>query len=477
MLAAVSTAWADTDYGFQATFSNVSSPVYNGQEQTVSFTVDNANCSYDISNNKGTNAGTYNAQINPQCTGHTNTDDEGGTHIFVHKGTITVAWTIQPRNLVDGVTITVKDQKWTGNDIQIAAGDDALYTIKYNDTDLELNKDYQVTVTKLNTPTTVKDEGRYVIVFKGIGNFTGIVTKTFDVKKDLSQGEDITGVHYDIPEQIYLNGQISFDFQVEVTDRFSHTKLYEGEDYTMKFFKAEAADAADEVEETAIKPYSIDNGDNESVRGQKYWVEFTGVAPKYDPETKIKKAFYVVKEYQECDPTQIPNVYPNLAKVNMRLTKGGYPIALDSPEGAIVKGQAQVAPKPGTGGPAIDIQSTRCLIQDTVKVAITTGDATEFLNHDVVGVQDMSFAACFQLRWIDSWIPGDVWTPKSLSRSVPNTPFYGIPKQTLVYLNGVNIKGENYIYKITKEDFRSELFHIYEDVKGDQTKYSDSANE
>jgi hypothetical protein len=48
---------------------------------------------------------------------------------------------------------------------------------------------------------------------------------------------------------------------------------------------------------------------------------------------------------------------------------------------------------------------------------------------------------------------------------------------TLVYLNGYSIKGENYIYKVTEDDFRSELFHIYEDVKGDQTKYSDSTNE
>ena len=106
---------------------------------------------------------------------------------------------------------------------------------------------------------------------------------------------------------------------------------------------------------------------------------------------------------------------------------------------------------------------------------VTIGE--DNLGYDIVGIQNNAFAGCTKLRWINSMIPAAVWTPKSLDRSVIDTPFFGIPKMTLVYLNGYSIKGENYIYKVTESDFRSELFHIYEDIKGDQTKYSDSTNE
>ena len=466
MLAAVSTAWADTDYEFTAQYSNVGKLVYNGQEQTVSFSVYGNNCGYTILDNRATNVGTYTALIQASgCPGHYNTDSRGHWHIFRHVGNVSVAWTIDPRNLVDGVNITVKDQQWTGNNIQVAAGDDRLYTIKYNDQDLVLNKDYTVLVTKLNSPTTVKDEGRYVIQFTGIGNFTGAVTKTFDVKKDLSKGENFTGVHFNIPEQIYLHGQTGFDFQVEVFDNISHAKLYENEDYTMKFF-----DGDTEVEETAV------NAGDENAKGKKYIVKFFGVAPKYDPdETKsIEKTFYVVKEYQDCDPTE--GALSGVANpVNMRITKAGYPVALDSPDGVIVKSEMQVAPQPDGSEivQAIDPESNRCQIPAGMEVTI----GEDNLGYDIVGIQNNAFAGCTKLRWINSMIPAAVWTPKSLDRSVIDTPFFGIPKMTLVYLNGYSIKGENYIYKVTESDFRSELFHIYEDIKGDQTKYSDSTNE
>ena len=127
MLAAVSTAWADTDYEFTAQYSNVGKLVYNGQEQTVSFSVYGNNCGYTILDNRATNVGTYTALIQASgCPGHWNTDSRGHWHIFRHVGNVSVAWTIDPRNLVDGVNITVKDQQWTGNNIQVAAGDDRL---------------------------------------------------------------------------------------------------------------------------------------------------------------------------------------------------------------------------------------------------------------------------------------------------------------------------------------------------------------
>lgn len=467
MMASATTAWGQTVRAFNPQYTNYSpvgkaSIVYDGKEKT-GVLLGSYNCQgATITGNKATNAGVYQAEIRPECQGHLVPTPHVGEGYFTYydAGTTTVDWQILPRDLRDGVTITVKDQQWTGRNILA----NKVYTLKYGDNDLRENVDFNVLITKMETPTTILDEGRYTICFTGRGNFTGQVVRTFDVKKDLSQGEDITGVHFDIPEQIYLADQQSFDFQVEVTDKISHATLYEGEDYTMAFF-----DGTTEIEETAVKP---GNG-----KGKKYFVEFTGHLPKYDPATRIRKAFYVVKEYQESAPspaTLDPNVRGNLnglAKVNIRITKPGYPVALDSPNGVVELGEAKVAPTTD-GNPAIDVESKRCMILDTIKVAVDAGETTEYVNHNIVGIENNAFAGCKTLRWINSLIPAS-YVPTSLDRTVIDTPFYGIPRQTLVYLYGYNITGENYIYKITENDFRSALFHIYEDVKGDQTKYSD----
>lgn len=468
MMASATTAWGQSVRAFNPQYTNYS-PVghptitYDGSSKT-GVLLGSYNCQgATITGNTATNAGVYQAEIRPECEGHLvpTPDITEGYFTYYDAGTTTVDWQILPRDLNDGVTIEVTDQKWTGHNIAT----NKVYTVKYGTTTLMENVDFNVVVTKLQTATSILDEGRYTIVFTGRGNFTGQVVKTFNVKKDLSQGEDITGVHFNIPEQIFVQGQ-TFDFQCEVSDKISHTLLYEGEDYTMKFYSN--ATATDEVAETAITA-----GDG---KGKKYWVVFTGVAPKYDPDKSIKKAFYVVKEYQESAPspttlaTTVRGNLDGLAKVNLRITKPGYPVALDSPNGMVELGEAKVAAY-ADGTPAINIESTRCMILDTIQVAVTDA-AEDIVNHNIVGIENNAFAGCSKLRWVNSLIPAS-YVPSSLDRTVVDTPFYGIPHQTLVYLYGYNINGENYIYKITENDFRSALFHIYEDVKGDQTKYSD----
>ena len=466
MLAAVCTAQTIQYPKFEATYQACGPYTYGGDEKLGVSNI-SANCDYNVTGERATEAGNYTALISSHCAGHYESLSSRWQIRRYHVGSYNVNWVIMPRNLTDGVTIEVKDQKWTGTDINVSD----VYTVKYKNKDLQLNKDFTVTVTKLETPTTIVDEGRYAIIFTGIGNFTGTVTKTFDVKKDLTQAEDINGVHYDIPEQIFVqqSGQ-SFDFQCEVSDKVSHAKLFEGEDYELSFFTSENAQSADEIEETAVTLAATD-------QAKKYWVKFTGKAPKYDPQTYVVKPFYVVNEYQTSAPspaTLDPNVRGNLnglAEVNIRITKAGYPVAADSPNGLIEFGEAKVAPK-ADGNPAIALTSTRCMILDTIKVATKVGDNVEYVNHNIVGIENNAFAGCDKLHWINSLIPG-TYVPTSLDRTVIDTPFYGIPRQTLVYLYGYNIKGENYIYKITEEDFRSELFHIYEDVTGVQEKYSD----
>lgn len=465
LMASATTAWGQVSTSnFSASYSQGGPYTYDGQEHNGVSGI-SANCTYQVTGTQSaTNAGHYSCTVASFCPGHYEYVGSRWQIEWYHVGAYTIDWVINPRDLNDDVEIKVNDQQWTGQEIDV----NDVYTIKYNDQDLT-EDDYDVVVTKLESPVNILDEGRYTIVFTGKGNFTGQYIETFDVKKDLSKGEDFTGVHFDIPEQIFIKGQ-SFDFQVEVSDKISHAKLYENEDYTVAFYSKAEATSDFEIEETAVNL-------GEGEKAKKYWVVFTGVAPKYDPEKSIKKAFYVINEYQESAPspaTHDPNIRGNLdglAKVNIRITKPGYPVAQDSPNGKVELGEAKVAPKTD-GSPAIDVESKRCMILDTIKVAVVDGETTEYVNHNIVGIENNAFAGCKTLRWINSLIPG-TYVPTSLDRTVIDTPFYGIPRQTLVYLYGYNITGENYIYKITENDFRSALFHIYEDIKGDQTKYSD----
>ena len=133
---------------------------------------------------------------------------------------------------------------------------------------------------------------------------------------------------------------------------------------------------------------------------------------------------------------------------------------------------------------AVDTVSKQVFIPgtDTVYVwnkNLTSGDAAELpapmkIAFDITGIADGSFKGCNEIRYIDATEIQN-YVPSSLDRAVQNTPFEGLPKQTLVYLSGSTVEGENYIWKTTEEgDYRCETYKIYDDVKGDQLGFNDS---
>ena len=133
---------------------------------------------------------------------------------------------------------------------------------------------------------------------------------------------------------------------------------------------------------------------------------------------------------------------------------------------------------------AVDTVSKQVFIPgtDTVYVYnknLTNGDAAELpdpmkIAFDITGIADGSFKGCNEIRYIDATEIQN-YVPSSLDRAVQNTPFEGLPKQTLVYLSGLTVEGENYIWKTTDEgDYRCETYKIYDDVKGDQLGFNDS---
>ena len=436
----VGTAWGQTTEYFEVTSVtfNANYPfVYDGTPKTY-ITSFADNCSLNdgsLTGNEATNAGSYTATISSQCYGH-GTYNGGDYYEEFHVGSVSYNWSIQPRDISKtdytdyNVSITVNDQEWTGSAINISA----VYTIKFKDANLT-PADYDVYVSKEETPTTIKDEGRYTIVFTGKGNFTGTVTKTFDVKKNMSGDESLTGIHFDIPTQI-KNG--TFDFSVVATDTKSHTTLHEGTDFTMAFKTSADADIA----ENAI----ADEG--------KYKVIFSGVAPKYNGTRTVE--FYVVNPYQLVAAGEY-------AAVSLHITEPGYPVAANSPTGAVVIGEMQVG---ADGTAAVEATAKRVLIPANNTVSVGGTDIV----FNIVGIEDGAFNGCTELRFIDARLIAN-YTPSSLSRTATNTPFTGVPKQTLVYLTGSTVEGENYIYD-TGAGLNCETFKIYDDISGTQTGFT-----
>lgn len=478
MLACVATAWGQhQEYTVDYTVNHV---VYNGSNQTgVVVNDDNCSSGESISGNTGTNAGTYTATISSNCTGHTYPLVYGSITIW-HTASVNVAWTILPRPLTDSnVAIETQDLEWTGAELAIAG---AVKSIKYNGTDLTLNTDYTLYVVNGSSPGKVRDEGRYTLVFEGIGNFNAIVTKTFDVKKNLAKTEAETGLHYAIADQVFKWNKSTehYDplakFDMEVTDTKSHTILYEGEtkDYTLKFFDTEAkADAwvtaSTDAEKTEALANATPFGSCSDVNTD-YYVVIEGVAPKYSG--KVKKLFHVVTEYQTIPAAEVDG--QATPEVCYRITKPSYPHFAPVGATAPVRGEVVATRQfvsAGTYGPCAIASGTdpvnRCVIES--ELAITHPDGTEYYN--VVGIDDNAFTGLDQLRWIDINIPAEVWTPSSLDRTVANTPFYGVPKQTLVYLNGTTVTGVNYIYKFVADDYRCAQYKIFEDKSGTQTQF------
>ena len=466
LLAAVGTAMAGGDIEFTASIDNPTL-IYNGLEQTVTIT---ANCSYNVTSGSvtGTNVGTYTVTAEATCPGHVDIADTPGT--FTHTGSSTMTWVIEPRDIAttygDGhdVTLAVKapateqggvvSTKWTGSVINYSD----LFTITFNSADLSTDE-YEVHIFQGEAPTTMKDEGRYTIVFQGKNNFKGSIIKMVDVKKDMSEGESVTGIHFDIPAQILIDGATTFDFNATVTDKKSHTTLHENEDYTLKFFSTEA-----DAEQELLEPDADDTNnptpiDETTINTQaKYWVVAEGVAPKY--QGKIKKAFYTINEYQTTTPT-------GGVEISLHITEPGYPTAADSPSGAVIPGEMQVGKNPQ---PAV---------ATTVVKAVVPGDFTVTLTEDitfnVVGIESGAFAGCNVLRFIDASNIKD-FTPSSLNRNAANGPFAGLPKQTLVYLTGADVEGENYIYhtSTSADDWFCDVYRIYDDSNGNQTGFADA---
>ena len=375
--------------------------------------------------------------------------DGGGVSTPVND--VAVTKTIGKRDIsktgyADGksVTVTTKDQTWTGN--TISTGD--VYTIVL-DTDPSsapytlTADDHVVNVKKDGVSSEIKTEGHYTITVTGTGNFEGTVTRTFDVMKDID--EFVSGITFDIPIQV--EPQVGpLVPNITVYDEKEHTKLVKGVDYSVKYFESDAGHSYDKSTTEIPDPSTLAQG--------KYWVTVTGLPPKYTGS--VDKAFYVVNEYQKQAATA---TNPAIA-FRVDAKNPGTPD--NSPKGKVNVGAAT--------GTTIDAASQTVVIPATVSVDV----ADKTFIFDVAGIESGAFDGCSQLHYIDATAMTD-YAPAKLDRQGDDSPFKGLPKQALVFLGGDSYHGgENYVYKTGTDQYYCNTLKIYDDVNAKQTGFDDA---
>ena len=376
--------------------------------------------------------------------------DGGGVSTPVND--VAVTKTIGKRDIsktgyADGksVTVTTKDQLWTGSTISVSGVYDPIVL----DTDPSsapytlTADDHVVNVKKDGVSSEIKTEGRYTITVTGTGNFEGTVTRTFDVMKGID--EFVTGITFDIPIQVEPQTG-SLVPNITVYDEKEHTKLVKGVDYSVKYFESDAGHSYDKSATEVADPSTLAQG--------KYWVTVTGLPPKYTGS--VDKPFYVVNEYQAQAATA---TNPAIA-FHVDVENPGTPD--NSP-----KGKVNVGASTGT---AIDAASQTVVIPATVSVDV----ADKTFIFDVAGIESGAFDGCSQLHYIDATAMTD-YAPAKLDRQGDDGPFKGLPKQALVFLGGDSYHGgENYIYKTGTDQYYCNTLKIYDDVNAVQTGFDNA---
>lgn len=187
---------------------NVDSCVYSGEEQEPSFAVKiddetllTKDTDYTVSYENNVDAGT--ATIVLEGKGN-------------YKGTIKEEFTIQPRKLEDATVNDLPGYTYTGEALK------PVIDLKLDGVSLSVGKDYTV---------NYKDNinvGTATVTISGKGNYTGVVERTFDIKKKNLSNISIRN----IPDQVYTGAAIQPIVSLELD---IYTALTAGVDYMVSY--------------------------------------------------------------------------------------------------------------------------------------------------------------------------------------------------------------------------------------------------
>ena len=388
-----------------------------------------------------------NVVVESEETGYKNAQTYSGAITITAKGTssygsVTADYVILPCP-VSQTTITVDDPYYNASD--------------FTDLDLRNNfihmkiGDNTITDYYMVTPDKVKEAGTYTLTITGVANsnLIGSTTVTLKVRKALNDPTYSGDFNFtEIPTQIY-DGENAVQPEISVYD--NGRLLTEGEEYTITY-------GANTITEGA----SVGTG-TITITGKGAYDPYGEGSPTY-----VTKEFAIVNEYFTED-----NITYH-AKSSTTVAVGNKGEAVTTLTGAVAI--------PAT----VTLQVTLGETITPIEFQVTGIEAGAFKNctaitgidmpHSTVYLEEIengAFEGCTNLRYIDLCNATN-FTPSTLQRNVAASPFYGVPKQALVYLNGTTFKGENYVYKPgTGSDYFCELFKIYDDMGGDQKHFAE----
>jgi len=350
-------------------------------------------------------------------------------------GTIYANYVIARRDLQDVTFTEASKMAWTGSSItpNINAASDNNITAQYAATPYNLvAADYTYT----SEPTSIKDPGEYTLTFEGRGNFMGTKQMTVHVLKSFSsQGGDVT---LDLTNGSIILPKDGTLTTADITVKDGTTELVEGTDYTAVIYT--------KSDKSASVASITDSKDGI------YWIELTGNDYSWTDSKLIE--FCVLNEYYVKGNTQLDD---DSRVCSLHLTEAN----------KAALGTANTDPVIATDATELTIPATATI---TLKDGQGTGSTSTTKVVDIVDIEDGAFNGCSTLRFIDARLIAN-YTPSSLNRTATNTPFTGLPKQTLVYLTGTTVEGENYIYN-TGAGLNCETFKIYDDISGTQTGFT-----
>ena len=351
--------------------------------------------------------------------------------IGLYYGSVTGTFVINQRPLTDAQTIVTVNTPLTYN----GADQNVTVTVQYDN-----GIDPAFTIDAANydfEPKTVKEVGQHNIVITAIdnSNLTGNITKVLQVTgKDMSVYESHFTINPDpIPTQILLENMTEVTPAVTVTDNDTKEKLVKNTHYSLT--------------------YTGNNAEGNAT------LTITGLAPYYTGT--ITRTFDVVKEFFETAGISYHVTSPTTATVGKADNTLAVP---DSPADVVVPATVTNA---DTG---IEFQVTGIGSGAFASTNITSVT----LPASISSIQPGAFEGADNLQWVDMHTANG-FTIDNVNRTATTSPFFGVPKQALVYVCGKSIPSQNYVFYIDSE-FICENFVIYDDLSGSQEQYQDAGD-
>ncbi len=339
-----------------------------------------------------------------------------------YYGTAVGNYIIEPRDLSDaGITVTTTDIDYNNAEHDVAV------TVKYGENVIPATN-YTF------DPTKVTEAGTYTITVNAVenSNLVGSTTTTQKVTKSLggTYATDFTVSPDPIPTQTATGSEIKPTIVVKDKDR----EMIKTDEYTLSY-----ADNTDEgtatITITGTGVYSGTKLVNFTIVNEFFVLE--GITYHHANEGEE------VTVGKKDGDNYVPAIASNLApKVTIPST-----VTYQNKVFTVVG-----ADEKAFGNAAI----TALTLPSTIK-----------------SITPSAFEGSTNMRYVDATAATEL-TPNSLDRTISGTTFYGLPKQSLVFLNGNTITGENYIYKVGDNDFRCDEFKIYDDVNGNQQVFTEA---